>query len=169
MGRGARGRLVVRHSSHCAQQEAGCHWHRLCRHLSEYPAARAVLHLVSRDTRVAARFHRQLVQAVAAKRAVLFVIHYLPRVVHRSTRVRASALGHCGLAARTARRWSRHGVHRMADLPLHPDARRVPDHRAAAHVGVPERVQELGGGVDHRVARIVGPGAATCGLHRAVV
>ena len=31
----------------------------------------------------------------------------------------------------------------MADLPLHVDAGRVPHHRAAAHVGISERVQEL--------------------------
>ncbi len=73
-----------------------------------------VWYLVSRDTGITAAVHRQLVQAIAADRAVLFVIDHLSRAVHRRARMRTGALGHQRAAARTAQRGPRDGLHAMA-------------------------------------------------------
>jgi glutamate/aspartate transport system permease protein len=63
----------------------------------------------------------------------------------------------------------RTGPDAMADVSLRALARGLPDHRAAAHVRVPEHLQELCRCVDDRSARSVRAGAPARRLHGADV
>jgi glutamate/aspartate transport system permease protein len=91
----------------------------------------------------AARVDRHLDQAAAARHAVLHRVDVCLGLF-TGARVRAGALGHQRAAAGQKNAGLAMGF-TLADLPLRAAADGVPDHRAAAHVRVPEHLQELGG------------------------
>ena len=93
----------------------------------------------------------------------------VPRILYGSPGGGTGAFGHQCAWKRTARRRFGAGAESAASLSAHPLAGRLPDHRADFNFRVLKHHQELGGGIDDRIDRIIEAEPAIRGVHGPLV
>src|SRR5205814_2163078 len=154
---------AARRPSHRSEPRAAGVRRRVRASVPERPAPRTIVHLVLRRPGDCAGW--ALVQDRRSIPAAVPRRDGLPRVVHCRARVRAGPRRNRIAAARAEERGPRARADARADVPVRPPSDGSAADRASSRFRNAQHLQELRRVLDHRAARVDGPGEAARRLH----